>query len=155
MTHQVTDESRKLVESASGMGLRHTQIATLIGVTEKTLRKRYRKELDEGIAKAHYNVAKTTYDKAVAGNPTMLIWYEKTRMGLRETVQIATPPGESLAVKGGPELLETYYARLEAAKAGAGADPGAAAHLGPDRRQGEGRESDPDAGDERPLLPPR
>ena len=140
MTHKVTHESRKLVESASGMGLRHEVISNLVGCSEKTLRKRYRKELSDGIAKAHYNVAKTTYERAMKGDRTMLIWYEKTRMGMRETVQVTTPPGEPLhSVPGEPELIGAYYARLQQQAKGA-----AGPTLAPDSP--DGADPDPDPG---------
>ena len=48
--HEPTAESRKLVESTSGLGLPHEQIAILVGIDDKTLRKYYRAELDAGKA---------------------------------------------------------------------------------------------------------
>ena len=153
MTHQVTDATRKIVENASGLGLAHDVISTLIGVTGKTLRKRYRKELDQGMAKTHFNIAKTTYEKAMGGNSTMLIWFEKTRMGMRETVQVATPPGEAfVSAAGEPELIGAYYARLRAAGLAEDGRP-LGAHSGADPPVGEGgqgaqgREGDPEAGE--------
>lgn len=124
MTHEVTDASRALVENAAGSGLSHDTICKLMTITGKTLRKRYRRELDQGMAKAHFNVAKTTYEQAVSGrNPTMTIWYEKTRMGMRETMQVTTPPGEPIESKSSEaELIGAYYRRL----AQAGIDPVAA-----------------------------
>lgn len=151
MTHVVTDDTRRLVETSSGMGLAHETICLLIGVTPKTLRKRYRKEIDQGMAKAHFNVAKTTYEKAIAGDKTMLIWYEKTRMGMRETLQVATPPGEALvSATGEPELIGTYYRRLQAAGLAAhgraaGADPGADPPVGAGGQGPDGPLGDPEA----------
>ena len=52
LEHKPTDENRKLVESTSGLGLPHEQIAILVGIDDKTLRKHYRHELDVGKAKA-------------------------------------------------------------------------------------------------------
>ena len=127
--HEPTDETRRQVKAAVGFGLRHEKISTLLGITEKTLRRRYRKELDEGVAVAHFNIAKSTYDMAMKGDRTMLIWFEKTRMGMRETVQVATPPGEAfVTAPGEPDLIGAYFARLERQSKGgspAGADPGA------------------------------
>ena len=57
--HVPTDEFRKLVESTSGLGLPHEQIAILVGIDDKTLRKYYRAELDTGKAKANSQIAKT------------------------------------------------------------------------------------------------
>lgn len=132
MTHVATDETRKIVEVAAAAGLAHDTIATLLQVTGKTLRRKYRKELDQGMAKGHFNIGKTTYEKAMAGDRTMLIWYEKTRMGMRETVQVTTPPGEPIeAAVGEPELIGAYYqrlARIAAERRGnPGSDPGVGA----------------------------
>ena len=133
--HVPTDETRRQVRAAAGFGLRHEKIAVLLGITDTTLRRRYRKELNEGPAAAHFNISKQTYDMAMKGDRTMLIWYEKTRMGMRETVQVATPPGEALVTAPGePELIGAYFARLQAssatggpAGADSGADPGVGA----------------------------
>jgi len=40
--HIPSDEQRRLVESTSGLGLPHEQIAILVGIDDKTLRKYYR-----------------------------------------------------------------------------------------------------------------
>jgi len=56
--HKPTDESRRMVESTSGLGLPHEQIAILVGIDDKTLRKYYRTELDLGKAKANGQIAK-------------------------------------------------------------------------------------------------
>lgn len=85
--HKPTDETRKLVESSSGLGLPHESIAVLVGIDDKTLRKYYRAELDIGKAKAHGKIAQTLYQKAVAGDTTSLIWWTKSQMRWSETVK--------------------------------------------------------------------
>jgi hypothetical protein len=85
--HIVTDEHKKLVESTSGLGLPHEQIAILVGIDDKTLRKYYRTELDLGKAKANGQIAKTLFSKAVGGDTTSLIWWTKAQMRWSETVK--------------------------------------------------------------------
>jgi hypothetical protein len=85
--HEPTDETRRLVESSSGLGLPHESIAVLVGIDDKTLRKYYRHELDMGKAKANGQIAKTLYSKAVAGDTTSLIWWTKSQMRWSETVR--------------------------------------------------------------------
>ena len=99
--HIPTDESRKLVESTSGLGLPHEQIAILVGIDDKTLRKYYRTELDTGKAKANGQIAKTLFSKAVAGDTTSLIWWTKTQMRWAETVkqEISGADGQDLVIK--------------------------------------------------------
>jgi len=85
--HIVTDENKKLVESTSGLGLPHEQIAILVGIDDKTLRKHYRAELDLGKAKANGQIAKTLFSKAISGDTTSLIWWTKAQMRWSETVK--------------------------------------------------------------------
>jgi hypothetical protein len=85
--HIPTDEFRKLVESTSGLGLPHEQIAILVGIDDKTLRKYYRTELDMGKAKANGQIAKTLFSKAIGGDTTSLIWWTKAQMRWSETVK--------------------------------------------------------------------
>ena len=96
--HQPTDESRKLVETSSGLGLPHESIAALLGIDDKTLRKYYREELDIGKAKANGQIAKTLYQKALAGDTTSLIWWTKSQMRWSETVkqEVTGADGEPL-----------------------------------------------------------
>lgn len=85
--HEPTDDTRKLVETSSGLGLPHESIAVLVGIDDKTLRKYYREELDKGKAKAHAKIAQTLYQKATAGDTTSLIWWTKSQMRWSETVK--------------------------------------------------------------------
>lgn len=96
--HKPTDETRKMVESTSGLGLPHEQIAILVGIDDKTLRKYYRAELDMGKAKANGQIAKTLYSKALAGDTTSLIWWTKSQMRWSETVknEVTGADGEAL-----------------------------------------------------------
>lgn len=86
--HQQTPENRKLAETVAGLGLPHEQIGALLGIDDKTLRKHYRLELDQGIAKANSNVVKSLYSKAVDGDVTACIWWTKTRLGWKDTSRI-------------------------------------------------------------------
>jgi len=99
--HKPTNESRKMVESTSGLGLPHEQIAILVGIDDKTLRKYYRTELDLGKAKANGQIAKTLFSKATGGDTTALIWWTKTQMRWAETVkqEITGADGNDLVIK--------------------------------------------------------
>jgi hypothetical protein len=96
--HEPTEQTRKLVESSSGLGLPHESIAVLVGIDDKTLRKHYRSELDTGKAKAHVKIAQTLYQKATAGDTTSLIWWTKSQMRWSETVkqEVTGADGEPL-----------------------------------------------------------
>jgi len=141
MTHKVTDESRRMVENAAGMGMTHEDISLLLGIRDpKTLRRRYRRELDSGMPKAKLQVATKLFEKCMAGDNTAIIWWEKTRAGRSDRLTLATPDGQPLQfqeVPPEPELIGQYYERL----AKIAADRAA-------RRSSEplGREGIPDAG---------
>jgi hypothetical protein len=145
MTHQVTEETRKTAENGAGLGLPHAMIATLLGITENTLRRRYRKELDSGKAKATVSVLQTLYKRCIGGSDTAIIWWTKTQLGWREdrSLELRNPPGQPFQqtyVPGSPELLQDYYAKLAQSAAAAppvDPHPAAARHLGPDGSQGD------------------
>lgn len=86
--HIPTVESRRVVESSSGIGLRHEIIGILIGIDDKTLRLHYRQELDMGKARAHSKITQTLFDKAtIDKDTTSLIWWTKTQLNWAETVK--------------------------------------------------------------------
>ena len=80
--HTPTPATRELVARSSGLGLPHESIAHLLdgGIDDKTLRKYYRTELDNGKARAHAQVAATLFERAVAGDTALLIFYAKTQL---------------------------------------------------------------------------
>lgn len=98
--HLPTDESKRMVESTSGLGLPHEQIGILVGIDDKTLRKHYRHELDLGKAKANGQIAKTLFNRATGGDTASLIWWTKTQMKWSETVK-----QEFTGADGGPQEI--------------------------------------------------
>jgi hypothetical protein len=79
-----TDETRRIVRLMSGMGIPQSQIATIIAVTPKTLRKHYHKELKRSAINANLEVLKTLYSLATSGkNASASIFWAKTRCGFR------------------------------------------------------------------------
>ena len=94
--HKPTDDLRRQIEQASGLGLPHDQIAALVGISDETLRKYYGPELAVGKAKASAQVAKTLFNKAVqGGDTTAMIWWTKAQMawGETNTTKLANPDG--------------------------------------------------------------
>jgi hypothetical protein len=74
----------------AGYGVPEADIAGVIGIDPKTLRKHYRAELDHGHTKANARVAESLYRKATSDGPqsvTAAIFWLKTRAGWRETPQ--------------------------------------------------------------------
>ncbi len=86
--HQPTKESRQLVQLHAAVGTPVARIAEIMEISEKTLRKHYRTELDLGQAKANATIGGALFNSAKDGNTTAQIFWLKTRAGWRETNRI-------------------------------------------------------------------
>ncbi len=77
------------MEALAGYGVPEAEIAGVVGIDAKTLRKHYRGELDHGHTKANARVADNLYRKATGEGReavTAAIFWLKTRAGWRETL---------------------------------------------------------------------
>jgi hypothetical protein len=86
--HQPDPGLRRQVETLAGFGVPEVDIAGVIEVDPKTLRKHYRKELDGGHVKANAKVAENLYRKATGeGREAVIaaIFWLKTRAHWKET----------------------------------------------------------------------
>ena len=105
--HKPDPTSRRQVEAMAAYGVPETDIARVIGIDPKTLRKHYRDELDVGAIKANSRIAESLYRKALgdgAQSVTAAIFWLKTRARWKETslhevtqagpVKIELVPGE-------------------------------------------------------------
>ena len=82
---QPTEQNQKQVKTMAALGFRHDDIATIIGITPKTLRKHFRNELDCGAIEANARVLRTLFEMAISGkNTAASIFWAKTRCGFRE-----------------------------------------------------------------------
>lgn len=112
--HIPTEATRRLVQGLAQFGVPQPQIAAKIGVSEKTLRKHYAAELNDGATAANLAVARRLYEVATKGAGkeavTAMIFWLKTRAGWRETINVndVTDPHagarERLAQKLGEKL---------------------------------------------------
>jgi hypothetical protein len=81
----VADEAtREKVRYLAGLGVPQDDIATIIGCAPKTLRKRFRDELDRGVAEANAMISGYLFASAKGGNTGAQIFWLKTRAGWRE-----------------------------------------------------------------------
>jgi hypothetical protein len=86
--HQPEPALRRQVEAMAGYGVPEIDIARVIGIDPKTLRKHYRSELDNGHVKANMKVAENLYRKATGEGReavTAAIFWLKTRARWKET----------------------------------------------------------------------
>jgi hypothetical protein len=88
-------------------GIRHEEIAKVIGCDDKTLRKYFRHELDEAMIEANTKVAETMFRLATRGTPqtqASTIFWCKARMGWSERSQldVANSGGQPFQMKMDP-----------------------------------------------------
>jgi hypothetical protein len=86
--HKPDPAGRRQVEAMAGYGIPEADIATVLEIDPKTLRKHYRKELDKGHIKSTAKVAENLYRKATGDGReavTAAIFWLKTRAGWKET----------------------------------------------------------------------
>ena len=100
----VADSMREKVRYLAGVGVPQDAIAKIIGCAPKTLRKRFRDDLDRGVAEATATIAGYLFAAARAGNIAAIIFWLKTRGQWREdgpspqTAETAASPREHVVV---------------------------------------------------------
>ena len=88
--HRPDPVSRRQVEAMAAYGVPEADIARVLAIDAKTLRKHYREELDTGHVKATAKVAESLFREATTDGPqcvTAAIFWMKTRGGWRESPQ--------------------------------------------------------------------
>ncbi len=106
---QPTDEDRALVEQLAAFGIPVTSMTLFVKdkagkpISERTLRKHFAKELDQGELKANVKVAQTLFKKAISGDTTSMIFWLKTRARWKESPQQVELTGKD----GGPVEQKT------------------------------------------------
>ena len=86
--HSPDATTRRQVEAMAGYGIPEADIAGVLSIDPKTLRKHYRHELDHGHTKANARVAEFLYRRATTDESqavTAAIFWLKTRAGWKET----------------------------------------------------------------------
>jgi hypothetical protein len=86
----VNEALREKVWHLAGLGVPQDDIAKIVGCSPKTLRKRFRDELDRGVAEANAIISGCLFAAAKAGNIAAMIFWMKTRAHWRER-----PPANS------------------------------------------------------------
>jgi predicted ArsR family transcriptional regulator len=81
---QASEEQRRMVKTMAALGTRHEDIAAIVDITPKTLRKHFRQELTRGAIEANAKVGQTLFAMATSGrNIAATIYWERTRGALR------------------------------------------------------------------------
>lgn len=86
--HEPTKATRDTVQLHAMVGTPQEDIARVLGIDAKTLRKHYRDELDLSLAKANAKIGGALFNKAISGDTTAQIFWLKTRAGLKERQEV-------------------------------------------------------------------
>lgn len=77
--HKPTDATRRQVEMMMAYGATQADVCAVLGITDKTLQKHYRHEIDTAMIRANAKVAGKLYEKCMEGDTTSIIFWLKTR----------------------------------------------------------------------------
>lgn len=89
-----TDDQRRSVYTMAACGITQMQIAAVLEISDETLRKYFRRELDTAAIEANTKVAHTLFAKAISGDVGAAVWWTKARMGWKEKQEIAHTDAE-------------------------------------------------------------
>jgi hypothetical protein len=96
--HKPTEQSRMLVRRLSGMAVPQNDIAAMVEVSDVSLRKYYRGDLDRGLAEANLKVVHALFQAATRpNNPNVVaqMFWLKNRAGWKD-MGIVTTPADSV-----------------------------------------------------------
>ena len=77
--HAPTEATRQTVQLHTMVGTNQTDIARVLDIDEKTLRKYYRDELDLAKSKANASIGGALFNKAKNGDTAAMIFWMKTQ----------------------------------------------------------------------------
>lgn len=107
-SHEPTAETKQLVQLHATIGTPQEDIARVLGIDPKTLRKYYRDELDLASAKANATIGGALFNKAKGGDTAAMIFWMKTRAGWREKqeLDLTSSDGSMTPKDSGAAILE-------------------------------------------------
>jgi len=97
----VTADTRKQVYNLSIVGTRYEDIALVLGISDDTLVKYYKPELEKGRIEANAAVAGTMYSKAMTGDVGAMMFWLKTQAQWSEknTTELTGEGGSPINIK--------------------------------------------------------
>jgi predicted ArsR family transcriptional regulator len=93
-SYKPRDEQQRMVKTMAALGTRHEDIAVILAITPKTLRKHFRQELARGAIEANAKVGQTLFSMATSGrNIAATIYWDRTRgFSRKRTSETGGPP---------------------------------------------------------------
>lgn len=117
--HVPTEDTRQRVKNMVWSGFTLDKVAGLIGISEGTLVKYYRHEIDEANGHMMANIGQSIYQKAMNGDTTAMIFIAKTRLGWREKpteIELSGKDGAAIAIEDKSALTTKLMAAVAAMK---------------------------------------
>lgn len=75
----------KQVEELASIDCSYAEMAAVLGCNESTLTRRFAQAIENGRARGRSSLKRQQFKLATDGNPTMLIWLGKVRLGQKDT----------------------------------------------------------------------
>lgn len=97
-----TDEQKKIVETHAACGTPQWLIAMELGITEPTLTKYFRFELDTGLLRVNARISACIAKQALNGCRTSQNNWMRGRGGWSNSLLLSTPPGQPLEMAAAP-----------------------------------------------------
>ena len=94
--HEPTETTRQTVQLHTMVGTTQADIARVLDIDEKTLRKYYRDELDLAKAKANATIGGALFNKAKTGDTSAMIFWMKTQAKWAERHELTGADGDKL-----------------------------------------------------------
>jgi hypothetical protein len=107
----------KEIERLAGLGLSEEEICSCIGITTRTLLRRkvesvaFVEAIKNGKANANRAVANKLYELCMQGNPTAIIWWEKTRANRSDKLQVTNEERRPALSPSGSNSLTSFTSR--------------------------------------------
>lgn len=111
--HVPTPVFREQVVKFKGLGFTHDQVASLLMISDETLRRHYRRELDTAEINSNFNVINNLYNIATdpdhRSSAQAAIFWAKTRLQWRETnrTEVTGADGAQLRIEGPRDVIDS------------------------------------------------
>ena len=112
MGRPIKDVDEKILANLSQIGCTQEEIGSIVGISARTLQRRFADLLEVNKNKGKASLRKKMYEKAMKGNDKLLIWLSKNMLGMSERIH-STNVTEPL-----PLIIEAQAEEIDGKKKG-------------------------------------